>query len=132
MNLEDVDFSCGPDPKWVVRALRTIEGNHNNFRQISLFTRIFWGPGLLRQDFREPRRTIGETIYAEWLELDRVLVKLWESHLIRPLLSYKVPSWVDTKDARGSMDRLLPEATRRKIVDLIGPTNETGVYGKLE
>ena len=33
-------------------------------------------------------QTIGEIIYGHWLNLDRLLIQLWESRLIRPKVTY--------------------------------------------
>ena len=65
------------------------------------------------------RKTIGEATYQGWLELDRLLTYLWESHSSRLKVLYNVPSWVDGKFARRCMETLFPEVTTRGIVDFV-------------
>ena len=57
---------------------------------------------------------IGETAYLKWMETDHVLAQLHESHSIRP----KVVFWENEQWMRGCMECLLPEVTKRGIVDL--------------
>ena len=63
--------------------------------------------------------TTRETTYQAWLELDRLLAQLSELHSIRPEIVYDVPSWVNRKEARSSMEVLLPELTKRGIVEMM-------------
>ena len=64
-------------------------------------------------------RAIGDPIYREWLELDHLLVQLWESHSIRPKVTYIALSYMHEGRARSCMESLLPEVTTRGIVDLV-------------
>lgn len=48
---------------------------------------------------------IGQATYLEWLELDRILVQLRESHSIH----LKVLLWADEQKAKSWMECLLPE-----------------------
>jgi hypothetical protein len=52
--------------------------------------------------------------FEQWLDLDRLLVQLWESRSIRPNL---VP--VEKPDAGDQMRYLLPEITGRVVIDLV-------------
>ena len=61
---------------------------------------------------------IGETTYRAWLELDRLLAQLSESHSIRPEILCDVPVSVYRKEARGSMEILLPELMKRGLVEV--------------
>ena len=63
------------------------------------------------------RKAIGEATYQEWLELDRLLTQLWESHSSRLKILYIAPSWVDGQHARSCIESLFPEVTTRGIVD---------------
>ena len=53
----------------------------------------------------------------EWLEFDRLLAKLWESHLVRLEVRYGVPGWVDTEGVRSSMEKMLLETAGKGIAD---------------
>ena len=57
---------------------------------------------------------IGETIYWEWLDLDCMLVQLFTSFSIRPQVTCE--RVLRGEDISHSSPRLLPEATRRGLV----------------
>jgi len=64
------------------------------------------------------RGTIGEAVYELWSDLDHLLVQFWESRSIRPRIGcFRV------RGVKRNMDYcvgcLLPEITKRGIVDLI-------------
>ena len=61
--------------------------------------------------------TVEEEVYQEWQDLDRVLVQFWTSHSIRPKVNY-VP-WTRGKDLGDDLPVLLPELTRRGLVDVV-------------
>jgi len=60
---------------------------------------------------------IEETVLQEWLDLDRMLVRFWTSHSIRPRLMYA--SNEGRKDMGDRAQSLLPELTKRDLVDLV-------------
>lgn len=62
---------------------------------------------------------IGEAYHAEWLELDRLLAQLRESHSIRLRVMYEAPSSMDRELARGYMKCLLPEVITRGTVEMV-------------
>lgn len=95
-------FGCnGPDVKWVTMTLRTTEST-------DLQRVVIQSPS----GFRD---LIGKTLYQEWQDLDRVLLQFWNSRSIRPKIRYKKGGC----DLRALAPRLLPELTRRGIVDLV-------------
>jgi len=63
-------------------------------------------------------RTIEETVYQEWRELDQLLLQFWTTHSVHPHLGYRVgkPGGMDLSDCASD---LLPELTRRGLVDLV-------------
>jgi len=61
--------------------------------------------------------TIGEEVYPEWQDLDHLLVKLCTSHSIRPRVMYEAGR--GGKILRDRVSSLLPELTRRGLVDLV-------------
>jgi len=120
--LKDAVFTCGLNPQWVVMALRTVTPDHINLQQISLDAShtTLRLRNFNRVDPANIGDAIGETVYSEWLELDHLLVQLWESHLIHLKVLYNSPKWADRKRARSFVESLLPEVTTRGAVDLIG------------
>ena len=65
------------------------------------------------------RRHIGEQALAQWLELDRILGQLRESHSITPEILYYYASSRDEKTIRDLVGRLLPEITGGGMVNLV-------------
>jgi len=58
------------------------------------------------------------TPYSEWLGLDRLLVQFWEARSTGPKVICTV--WGGLKqDVRGHTECLLPELTRRGVIDLV-------------
>jgi hypothetical protein len=94
---------------WVIAALRTITPNHRDFRQITIHIPYYFP---LPKVVGSIRRTIGEAKYGLWLDLDRFLVQFSESRSIRPKVVYTT-----VRGMRGSIECLLPEASRRGIID---------------
>ena len=101
--------------EWVTLALQTITPKHRDLRQISIhvpYRRTFASvPANVRQ-------IIGEPVFGQWLALDRVLVQVWESHSICPKIMYIAPG-KEKKVMDACMGYLLPEITKRGIVDLV-------------
>jgi len=113
--LKDVTFRiCSRGVEWVTTALRTIAHKHRDLRQISISAAYL--SNLPDGDISV--REVEQQTTGQWLELDRLLAQLWESHSIPPEIMYRGLSW-DEKDARGLMRRLLPEATRGGTVNLV-------------
>ena len=100
--------------KWITLALQTITPKHRDLRLICIHLpsdRVFTGTSL------NARQIIGGGVYSQWLTLDRVLVQLWESRSVRPKITY-IPS-PEKKEIRELMECLLPEMTKRGIIDLV-------------
>ena len=91
--------------EWITLTLQTIGQEHRDLRRISIvmpldLTLIPIGKGTLEQ----------------WLDLDRTLVRLWESHSIRTSVIRSRKSEAGLVDCIGS---LLPEMMRRGRVELV-------------
>ena len=70
-------------------------------------------------------KDIGETSYQGWLELDSVLAQLWESHSVRPVVTYKVlPESPDGGTAGRRVRSLLSGVTATGMVDLVEQSEE--------
>ena len=71
-------------------------------------------------DITDIHHKIGETAYQEWLELDRLLVQLSESHSICLEILYNSRVEKDEERERNRMNILLPEVMKRGIAGLVG------------
>ena len=112
--LKDVGFlGSSSGVQWVTRSLQTITSNHRHLKQIALDTPSV--PHFNHLDAVLIRRTIGETTYGDWLELDRLLAKLCESHSIH-LKVLHLPESV--RGVGSCVETLLPEVTKRGMVGL--------------
>ena len=92
-------------------SLKTITPSHRDLQQIAISI-----PGLYHQfdSNLADRMDLGG-----WLELDHLLIQLRESRSVRLRVLYNVPLWTDGTWTRGCIENLLPEATKRGIVDLV-------------
>jgi hypothetical protein len=114
--LKDVAFRpASLSVKWIATTLKTIS-KHRDLREISIhldsYMAIVGVGGNIMQ-------VIGEEIWEEWLDLDRLLVQFWESSSIRPkvvVLMQIAGAW-NTRYSVG-YERFLPEITERGIIDL--------------
>jgi len=75
-----------------------------------LFYGVFYG------DIRE---ATGEEACERWSELDRLLVQSWESRSIRPRF-IQTNSVQEMQRVEVYLGSLLPEVTKRGIIDLMG------------
>ena len=64
-------------------GLKSVTPEH--LRQILINVPSDFSPGSASVN---TRRVIGETTYEQWSDLDRLLVRFWESHLIRPKMRH--------------------------------------------
>ena len=105
VKLNRLVFRCSrPTVQWIVMTLQTIDSK--DLRHITVRFKPY--------NFR---RVAHETICREWGDLDRLLVQLWTSHSIRPKVAWGPR--LGRKDMRAYVSRLLPELTRRGLVDLV-------------
>ena len=94
----------GPSPQRITMALQTIESKKLQHITIHLYNTTLEDP-------------VEEMDHREWQDLDHLLVQLWTSHSIRPQAAYEVVG--GGKDLRDHAPSLLPELTRRGLVDLV-------------
>lgn len=64
------------------------------------------------------RQTVGEATARQWLDLDHLLVELWESHSIRPKIGC-VKLGEERQNVEYCVGCLLPEVTERGIIDVV-------------
>ena len=96
-------------------ALQTITSEHRDIQQISIHVSHITPLDRINANTRQ---TTGESAYGQWLDLDRLLVRFWELRSIRPRVIYVVVSEDEEKEAIDCMSFLLPEITKRGIIDL--------------
>ena len=87
-----------------VMTLQTVESK--NLRRITIYLYTV-----------TPEDTMEETVRKQWLDLDRLLVQFWTSRSIRPRLMHR--SDKGGEDIRDRVPSLLPELTRRGLLDLV-------------
>ena len=88
--------------EWVVVALRTITPKHRDLRQITIH---------MPRGLTHTRLDAGG---GQWSDIDRLLVQFWESRLIRPKVVCPM-----VQDVRDLVGWLLPEITKRGLIDLV-------------
>jgi len=114
--LEDVAFRLGSwAVNWITSALRTVTPEHEGLQRISIRVPFHLTPSTVCADARQ---TVGEGIFRQWSELDRLLVQLWESHSIRPKVIYMTLR-DETEGTRDFVQRLLPATTTIGMTDLV-------------
>ena len=100
---------------WITATLKTIP-RHRDLQEISIHLPSYV---VTTDDGGNATQVIGEVNWGEWLDLDRLLVRFWESSSIRPKVVSS--SWmrkeIDTSSCVG-YQYLLPEITKRELVDL--------------
>ena len=103
----------GCSVEWVTTALQTIPPGHRDFRRVSIYApRHLTGAGA------DVKQTIAEQFLSQWLDLDRLLVRLWETRSIRPEVVCVRPH-KNKQIMMDSMGCLLPELTKREVIDLV-------------
>ena len=96
-------------------ALRTIKPEQRSFPQISIHVPQYLACVRVDADIET---TIGETNLGQWFDLDRLLVQLRESHSIRSKVIRTVLRG-EKQDMKDCIGCLLPEMTKRGMVDLV-------------
>jgi len=112
--LEDASFRPRSlSVAWVITALQTITSRHRDLRQISIHA-----PWSLNNTDADAIAEQTVEVTGQLLELDRLLVHFWESRSVRPRV---VCAMLEEGDQRMKycVRYLLPEITKRGIVDLI-------------
>jgi hypothetical protein len=94
--------------EWITAALRTITPGHRDIQQTSIHIPYY----LITVGVTW--RTIEEPIHGQWLGLDRLLVQLWESRLVRTRVIY-----TEKRDMRDLVEHLLPEISESGAIDLV-------------
>jgi len=99
------------DIEWVTIVLQTITPKHRDFRQISIS--MFYLSIFVLLGAETAIREVEEQTIEQWLELDRLLVQLWEPYSIPPKILCCAG-----ETAHDLIGRLLPETTGGGTVNL--------------
>jgi hypothetical protein len=91
---------------WTTAALKTITSKHTQFKKVSMFISM-----------EEILYFMGKNILDRWMDFDRVLVQLWESHAIHTQVTYSTEQ--EEKEAREYIGSLLPEMTKRGRLEMV-------------
>ena len=93
------------DSGWIIATLETITSKHRDFRKIYI-------------DVDHVRELDKANPEVAWSDLDRLLVKFWESRSIRTRLGLTEPP-KRAGGMRGLAMFLLPELTKRGMIDFV-------------
>lgn len=124
--LRNIEFRCETlKIEWVARTLETITSKHQDLRQVSIKIPSDLAY-LTAQNCAKIQRRIEEANPGmRWSDLDRLLIKLRESHAIRTTVVYPKPEIGEgAKDLMGRAAYLLPELTKKGMVDLVEKPGE--------
>ena len=94
-------------------ALQTTK--HRDLRQISICAHF---GSVLTSFGANVGQLVGEHVVWQWLDLDRLLARLWESYFIRPRIMSMTPD-EEQGTRRECVWSLLPEITTRGIINLV-------------
>ena len=111
--LKDVTLQFqGLSVGWVTSTLKTITSEHRDLQEISIKGRA------LSDSTSWPANATAAQYYIweQWADLEHTLIHLWELHAIRTKVEYYSMKREESREFMGS---LLPEATKRGIVELV-------------
>ena len=114
--LKDIALRCGHlNREWVAKTLETITSQHQDLQQITVY------PIGLHRDVREHWNAVERFIVVNdgtpWLDVDHLLVQLWDSRSIRPRVAYSTGS--EKEEVMGPIWNLFPELAKRGLIDLV-------------
>ena len=96
---------------WVTATLDTITPEHRDFKLVSIYF----------TDLLQDTSLVGltkEATYSQWMDLDRNLVRLWESHAIRTKVAFNVYEG-QTRVTYDDMKYLFREMTTKGRIELV-------------
>ena len=120
--LKDTLFVCKYNPKWIIVMLQSVTRNHGNLQRVSITVpQVLYRPGFRDLEPINMLTAVGRTAFWQWLELDKLLAQLQESHSIRPEVLFNVPPSMDREQAMNFTHSMLPRLTMRGLVGLRWP-----------
>ena len=118
MRLKDIGFRPGSNSEWVAATLETVPPQNRDLRHISVQVPDVWSC-VIHEDGNTVERVVETDYGSKWLDLDRLLVRFWESRSICPKIVHLLTGDKKT-EMRDRSGHLFPELMRRGIVDLVG------------
>ena len=110
--LKDVAFDFEDlSVAWVASTLKTITSRHRDLREVLIVGRTPSGS----TTWPTNATAVGVQTLGQWVDLERTLIQLWESHAVRTEVKYYSGKGDESREL---MENLLPEATKRGIVGL--------------
>jgi len=97
------------DIRWITMALQTITPEHRALSQVSIYVSDDVASVVINADVK---KTLGEANFGQWLDLDRLLVQLWESRSVRPKVIREAVVEGGPSTMRDCIGSLLPEMTK--------------------
>jgi len=100
---------------WITKTLQTITPEHRDFRQITIFIPCLLTVFNVNVGVNGP--SLDDAIARQWLDLDHLLFRFWETRSIRPrvLCPRLGDEWRNTETCIGC---LLQKITEGGILDL--------------
>ena len=99
---------------WTTMALKTLTSKHGDLREILLHILVESSP---KDEPVNVRETIGEEIFKQWMDLDHILVQLWESSALQTKVIYFTDQ--EEKETHEYIGGLLQEVMKRGIVKMV-------------
>ena len=116
--LREVTFRFSTGVTWVPASLRTITSNHKDLRRITVRT-FFPYPSWNEMSF-------GNGFDREWVDLDLILVQLWELLGVRTGAIYKEyrEKRKGKQSTREIIEAIFPEMTKRGLLELVNSAED--------
>ena len=97
---------------WIASTLKTITSKHMDLREV-----LITGQALFSStDWSTNAAAVGDSTRTQWVDLERIIIQLWESHSVRTKVKYYS---MRREESNELMRDLLPEATRKGVVELV-------------
>ena len=96
---------------WVIVTLKTITPKHRDLQEVTISSSIL--SRLVGRSI-DVKTAVGPISHGQWVDLDIVLVQLWEWHSVRVKIAYY--SGGEGEQVPKLIEEMLPETTRRGIV----------------
>lgn len=97
---------------WITTALKTITSEHTALQWISIHF-LF----IQSEQLSDVGEFEGDEVYRQWMDLDSILVHLWELRACRTKAVLDGKSGGET--TYGYIEGVLPEMTKRGLIDLV-------------
>ncbi|KAF9786149.1 hypothetical protein BJ322DRAFT_771169 [Thelephora terrestris] len=108
--LREVTFWFDYEAGWITNALKTILPEHRDLQEILIC--VYPSRDSSADDPVDSKKVVGEEVYERWMDLDDLLVQLWESHAVRTKLLVERKAGKVYRIVTG----LLPEMMERGII----------------